>query len=97
MTYCVLGELDPSEPYRLCARNRHGHSEVSIRSGGQLDRRVGGEGKPRRPSRSVFGNKRGIHQSRHGHLPHGPVQLYDRQEGVQFQEDTQVRLQVAGQ
>lgn len=97
VTGFVPGEPNPTEPHRLCSWNRHGHSEVSLWSSGQLDRCVGGKGKPRRPSRPVLRDKCGIYQSRHGYLPHGPVQLYDRQEGVQFQEDTQVRLQVAGQ
>lgn len=91
------GESDPTEPHRLCARNRHGHREVSLRSGGQLDCSVGGKGQPGRPARPLLWDKCGIHQSRHGYLPHGLVQLYDWQEGVQFQEDPQVRLQVAGQ
>jgi hypothetical protein len=94
--FCA-GESDPPQPQHLRTGNRNGDRQVSLRPCGQFDGSLGGKGQPRRPARTLLRNQRRIHQSRHRHFPDGPLQPDHRQEGVQLQEDPQVRLQVAGQ
>lgn len=93
----VTEQSDPFTSPRVRPRRGNGHSQVSLRSCGQFDGRVGGEGESWGPASSLFRNQRRIHESRYRNLPHGSVQFNDRSEGVQLQEDIEVRLEMAGQ
>lgn len=82
---------------RVRPRCWNGHSEVSLRSCGQFDSGLGGKGQSWGPASSLFRHERRIHESRYRNLPYGSVQFNHRSQGVQLQEDAEVRLEMAGQ